>query len=283
LSKRVEDWFKNSGSRWCETPELDRDLGLISTIDKNNRREILLRLEYRGIIEKHPKIQKQFRFVNKQLVPIKFQNATSTGALPFKWPLKTEEYVNLFPGNLAVIAGATNAGKTALLLNTVYLNQFTFPMPIYYFCSEMGDVELKERLEQFPDMSIEEWNFRPFDRSTDFADVIAPDCVNIVDYLEITEDLYAINTHLTAITRKLGNGLAIVAIQKKVGQKWGHGQEFSAEKSKLYLSMDERKLSIVKGKSWANKKIDPNGLRVEFNIARGCEFEMTKEWYKPND
>jgi hypothetical protein len=77
--------------------------------------------------------------------------------------------------------------------------------------------------------------------------------------------------------------LAIVAIQKKVGQKWGHGQEFSAEKSKLYLSMDERKLSIVKGKSWANKKIDPNGLRVEFNIARGCEFEMTKEWYKPND
>jgi len=184
----------------------------------------------------------------------KFQNATSTGALPFKWPLKIEEYINLFPGNLAVIAGATNAGKTALLLNTVYLNQFTFPMPIYYFCSEMGDVELKERLEQFPDMSIEEWNFRPFDRSTDFADVIAPDCVNIVDYLEITEDLYAINTHLTAITRKLGNGLAIVAIQKKVGQKWGRGQEFSAEKSKLYLSMDERKLTIVKGKSWANKK-----------------------------
>jgi hypothetical protein len=47
--------------------------------------------------------------------------------------------------------------------------------------------------------------------------------------------------------------------------------------------MDERKLTIVKGKSWTNKKIDPNGLRVEFNIARGCEFEMTKEWYKAND
>jgi hypothetical protein len=283
LSKRVEDWVNNSGSRWCETPELDRDLGLTSIADKNNRREILVRLEEKGIIEKHPKIQKQFRFVNKLLTPIKFKTATSAGILPFKWPLKIEEYVNLFPGNLVVIAGATNAGKTALLLNTVYLNQFTFPMPIYYFCSEMGDVELKERLEQFPGMSIEEWNFRPFDRSTDFADVIAPDCVNIVDYLEITEDLYSINTHLTAITRKLGNGLAIVAIQKKVGQKWGRGQEFSAEKSKLYLSMDERKLTIVKGKSWTNKKTDPNGLRVEFNIVRGCEFEMTKEWYRPND
>jgi len=217
------------------------------------------------------------------LTPIKFKTATSAGVLPFKGPLKIEEYVNLFPGNLAVIAGATNAGKTALLLNAVYLNQFTFPMPIYYFCSEMGDVELKERLEQFPGMSIEEWNFRPFDRSTDFADVIAPDCVNIVDYLEITEDLYAINTHLTAITRKLGNGLAIVAIQKKEGQKWGRGQEFSAEKSKLYLSMDERKMAIVKGKSWVNKKINPNGLRVEFDLIGGCEFEMIKEWYKAND
>ena len=137
----------------------------------------------------------------------------------------------------------------------------------------MGDVELKERLEQFPGMSIEEWNFRPFDRSTNFADVIAPDCLNIVDYLEITEDLYSINTHLTNIIRMLGNGLAIVAIQKKVGQKWGRGQEFSAEKSKLYLSMDEGKISIVKGKSWVNKKVDPNGLQTKFRIVRGCEFE----------
>jgi hypothetical protein len=129
LSRRVEDWVKNSGSCWCETPELDRDLGLTSTADKNNRREILIRLEDKEIIEKHPKIQKQFRFVNKQLVPINFMTASSAGVLPFKWPLKIEQYVNLFPGNLVVIAGATNAGKTALLLNTVYLNQFTFPMP----------------------------------------------------------------------------------------------------------------------------------------------------------
>lgn len=283
FSKRVEDWVKNSGSRWFETPELDRDLGITSATDKNNRREIMLRLREKGIIEQHAKIQKQFRFVNKQLVAIDFKNATSGGLIPIKWPLKIENYVNLFPGNLAVVAGSTNAGKTALLLNIVYLNQFSLAIPIYYFCSEMGDVELKERLELFPGMAIEEWNFKPFDRSTDFADVIAPDCLNIVDYLEMTDDLFQVNTHLTAITKKLGTGLAIVAIQKKVGQKWGRGAEFSAEKSKLYLSMDENKITIVKGKSWANKKVNPNGLRAEFNITGGCEFEMTKEWDKAND
>jgi hypothetical protein len=238
----------------------------------------MFRLLTDGVIEQHAKIAKQFRFVNKQLAIINFKSASSVGILPVKWPLSIEEYVNLFPGNLAVVAGATNSGKTALLLNVVYLNHQTFPMPIYYFCSEMGDVELKERLEQFDGMAIEEWNFKAIDRSTDFADVIVPDCLNIVDYLELTEDLWAVNTHLTAIARKHGNGLSIVALQKKEGQKWGRGQEFSAEKSKLYLSMDKGKLTIVKGKSWANKSVNPNGLFVRFNINKGCQIEMTQEW-----
>jgi hypothetical protein len=283
LAQRVEDWIKKSGGRWFETPELDRDLGITTVTDKNNRRVIMFRLLTDGIIEQHAKIAKQFRFINKTLAIINFKTASGSGVLPLKWPLQIEEYVNLFPGNLVVVAGATNAGKTALLLNVVYLNHQQFPMPIYYFCSEMGDVELKERLEQFDGMSIEEWNFKAIDRSTDFADVIVPDCLNIVDYLELTEDLWAINTHLTNITRKLGSGLAIVALQKKEGARWGRGQEFSAEKSKLYVSMDKNELTIVKGKNWANKKVNPNNLRVEFNISKGCDFEMTQEWTRAND
>ena len=283
LVDRVRQWIESSGSRWFETPELDRDLGIASVTDKNNRREIMLRLLDKESIERHAKEQKRWRFVNKQLVALDFKNATNAGALPIKWPLKIHEYVNLFPGNLVVVAGATNAGKTALLLNVVYLNQFSLKLPIYYFCSEMGEVELRERLEQFDGLAIQEWNFKPFDRSTDFADVIAPDCLNMVDYLEMTDDLFAINSHLTAITRKLGNGLAIVAIQKKVNAKFGRGQEFSAEKSKLYLSMDETKITIVKGKSWVNKKVNPNGLSARFNLLHGSEFEMTQEWERTND
>ena len=39
--------------------------------------------------------------------------------------------------------------------------------------------------------------------------------INIVDYLEMTTELYAVNTHLTAISHKLGSGIAIVGLQKK--------------------------------------------------------------------
>jgi len=275
LSKRVRAWIENT-SGWWETRELDFDLGISGPRDKENRKKILQRLREQGVIEQHPKLNKEWRYVDIRVTNLLFKTASSTGVLPLRWPMGVEKYVNLFPGNVIVIAGSPNAGKTAFLLRFIYLNQDTFP--IYYFCSEMGAVELRNRLEQFPGMAIGDWKFNAIERAADFADVIVADCINIVDYLEMTVDLYAVNTYLTAISHKTGSGLAIVALQKKMGAQFGRGQEFSLEKPKLYLSMDRGKLQIIKGKSWADKKVDPCGLAVCFKITGGCQFEITEAW-----
>ena len=132
----------------------------------------------------------------------------------------------------------------------------------------------------FDDISLDDWNFKAIDRSTNFEDVIVPDCINIVDFLELTEEMWVVNTHLTAICQRLGAGLAIVCIQKKVGEKWGRGQEFSAEKSKVYLSMDEGKVTITKGKSWAVRGFNPNNLLTHFTVVDGCHLQQTGEWMK---
>ncbi len=275
LSERVLEWVTDT-TGWWETSELDKDLGIILPRDGENRRKILLRLREKGIIEAHQKINKQFRYVNKKVVSLEFKTASKTGVLPVKWPLGIERYVNLFPGNMAVVAGSPNSGKTALLLNFIHLNQDDFP--IYYLCSEMGAVELRDRLDKFPGMDIEGWKFEAIERASDFADIVRPDCVNIIDYLEMTTELYVVNTHLVAIGHKLGSGLAIVALQKKVGATYGRGQEFGLEKPRLYLSMDEGKLQIVKGKSWATNKVNPHGLCIKFKIIDGCQFQATSEW-----
>jgi len=114
--------------------------------------------------------------------------------------------------------------------------------------------------------------------ASDFADVVKPDCVNVIDYLEMTTELFQINNYLTAISHKLGSGIAIVAVQKKEGAKYGRGQEFGLEKPKLYVSMDRGKLTIVKGKSWAKKNVDPHGLTIQFRIIDGCDFKVTQDW-----
>lgn len=278
LTDRITEWIRGTSS-WWTTEDLDRDLGLSSPTLKNNRRLILFRLKEQGVIEPHEKINKQFRFVNTKITSLNFKGAQTTGVLSIKWPLGIEKYVNLFPGNMAVIAGSPNAGKTALMLNFIYLNQNDFP--IYYFCSEMGEVELRDRLDKFPGMDINDWKFEAIERAGDFADVIRPDCVNVIDFLEMTTELYTINTHLTAITHKLGTGVAIVAVQKKLGAQYGRGQEFGLEKPKLYVSLDKGSIQIVKGKSWAQKNVDPNNLRRSFKIVNGCEFKPISEWDWP--
>jgi hypothetical protein len=274
MADRVLDWVKGT-TGWFATEELDRDLG-VTAQEKENRRKIMLRLKDQSIIESHPKINKQFRYVNTRITTLNFKNANTAGVLPIKWPLGMEKYVNLFPGNIAVIAGSPNAGKTAMMLNFIYLNQNQFP--IYYFCSEMGEVELRDRLDKFPGMDINDWKFEAIERASDFADVIRPDCVNVIDYLEMTTELYQVNEHLTNISHKLGSGLVVLALQKKVGATYGRGQEFGLEKPKLYISLDKNIVRIVKGKSWAQKTIDPNGLQVPFNIVGGCQFQATGKW-----
>lgn len=275
LSERVLVWVRDT-SGWWETHELDDDLGIKNHRDKDNRRKVLQRLREQGIIERHPTINKRFRFVNTRTTSLDFRTATNGGILPIKWPLGIEDYVNIFPGNIAVIAGSPNAGKTAFLLNFIYHNQDRFP--IYYFCSEMGAVELRDRLDKFPDMDIRDWKFEALERSTDFEDVIRPDCINIVDYLEMTTELFSVNTHLTAIHARLCSGIAVIALQKKLGSSLGRGAEFSLEKPKLYISLDRHKLQIVKGKSWSHQDIDPNGIQTKFKIVNGCQFRQTSDW-----
>ncbi len=98
-----------------------------------------------------------------------------------KYPFGIEKLFNTYPGNLIVVAGASDAGKTAFLLNFVRLNMDKYP--IYYQSSEMGAEELANRLEQF-DLPLGSWTFTAEERSRDYADVIRPDCINIIDYLE---------------------------------------------------------------------------------------------------
>ncbi len=280
LSERVEEWVKVT-SGWFATEELDRDLGISTPAAKENRKKIMQRLRERGEVQQHPKINKQFRCVDKTLVHLNFKAGAGVNIVNVKWPLGIDKYVSLYPGNIAVIAGAPNAGKTALLLNFIRMNMADYP--ITYFCSEMGQDELSSRLELFSDVSIDDWCFDPIERSSNFADVIVPDMINIVDFLEMTDDLWSVNEHLTAISHKIGSGLAIVALQKKIGAPMGRGQEFGLEKPKLYLSMDEGLLQIVKGKTWTDKTVNPNKLRVKFNITYGCHFEQEGLWYRPKE
>ena len=283
LSDQIRQWITETNGTWWTTDELDNQFGVRSVQDKNNRRQILHRLKLDGFIDQHESLNKRFRYRVTELETINYKHAKRGDTLDIRWPLGIERYVSLYPGNLVVVAGSPNAGKTAMMLNLIHLNQNRFPT--YYFCSEMGETELADRLEFFEQegMSMDDWKFEAVNRAKDFADVIKPDCLNIIDFLELTQDIFNVNTYLTEITRAIGNGVAIVAVQKKIGADLGRGQEFSLEKPKVYLSMDQNRMRILKGKNWARKGYNPNGLSISYRIEDGYKFIPSIEgWIEPN-
>jgi hypothetical protein len=198
--------------------------------------------------------------------------------LPIRWPLGVEEYCDLYAKSLVVIAGEPNAGKTAFLLNTAKINKNKFD--VQYFSSEMGAAELRIRLDKF-DLPLDFWKPIKFkSRSSDFKDVINPNGLNIIDYLEISKDFYEIGGFLTEIFNCLDQGIAVVAIQKPRGRDVGIGGERTLDKARLYLSISPDRLKIVKGKLWRSDHVNPNGLSIKFNLTGGAKFQNETPWTK---
>ena len=274
LTAMIRDWIEATDT-WWTTDELDSELGVRTPKEKNLRSKALARFKQAKKIRQHLTMNKKYRKVDSQVIGLDYQSAQKGSALDIRWPLGIEELVHVYPGNLVCIAGSPNSGKTALLLNVIQLNQDR--MPIHYFCSEMGVEELHDRLELF-NLPMSRWKFEAIERSTNFADVIVPDCINIIDFMELTEDVYLVNRYMTDLFNAIGQGVVIVAVQKKIGALMGRGQEFGLEKPRLYLSLDEGKAKIVKGKHWAQKNLNPSGLERLFSIESGAYFIPSTGW-----
>jgi hypothetical protein len=277
LAKRIRDWVTDT-SGWFSYDEIDREFEIRSPTEKHNRWMIVKRLKDDGILEAHPRNNKLLRYVKVATRLVDFKACGNRTPLAIKYPFGIERYFNTYPGNLIALAGAADAGKTAFLLNLIKLNMADFS--IYYQTSEMGAEELASRLKKFEGMALEDWNFEAEERSRDFADVMRPDCLNIVDYLELAGDFYMIADYLRQIHSKLASGIAIVALQKKRNAELGRGGDFGLEKPRLYLTMDAGKLSIQKAKNWANPSANPNGLSLNFKVVNGCKFIVTEDWHK---
>lgn len=261
---------------------------------RNAVSQALARLVKKGVIERVGTVNGVFRKVNTEIVPIDFLNVDAS-FIPFKWPMGLQRYYNLMPKNIVMVAGEPDSGKTAFMLNIVRANMFAiikqFDRPLKYFSSEMGAYEFRSRLEQFAyiedenPLALEEWEFQPYERAADFQDVIEPNGVNIIDFLEIHDNFWEVGGKIQKIFDKLENGVAIVAIQKNRGNQYGRGGGFGAEKARLYVNLNrsdegDHEIEIAKCKNWVKPEYNPNGLRCGFKLLRGCYFHPTSSWTK---
>lgn len=238
----------------------------------------LSRLQQAGIIEKYGEKSGVYRKIEKLEENIIDLAAADNTCLPIKLPLGIHELVKIMPKNIIIVAGESNSGKSAFLLNTAAKNMIDHK--VFYFSSEMGGAELKERLQNFNEkMPFNLWEHCTFiERANDFDIAIRPDDINIIDFLEIHDEFYKIGGFIKKIFDKLNKGIAIIAIQKNKGRDDGLGGARSIEKARLYLSMRPGAIKIVKAKNWVSGLINPNGLEKQFKLAKGMIFSDASNW-----
>jgi hypothetical protein len=258
-----------------EVTDCHRESQIVTKEDKHAVIVELKRLCSAGIIEKYGTKRGCYRIIENDCEDIDFLSA-STESVNIRWPFGIERLVKTLPKNIIIIAGEPNSGKTAFLLNTVKMNQADHR--INYYSSEMGNIELRDRLSKFA-VPLTAWKFIAKERASNFADVIKPDEINIIDFLEVHDEFYKIGGMIKEIYDKLKKGIAIIAIQKNRGNDYGLGGTRGLEKARLYLAMEPNRLKIIKGKNWTGTE-NPNGLAIDFKLAQGCKFIKESEWRK---
>lgn len=231
-----------------------------------------------GFAERHPTIRGRYRKRETELIEMDFKNCD---AVPVDiWlPFDLSDLVEIYPGNMIMIAGVKSSGKTGTLLNIIDQNQNNWD--IDYFNSEMGEQELRRRLDLFPYKTIDMWNFKAYRRASNFGDAIqgGTNKLVIIDFLEVHDEFYAVGRELKAIHDNLNGAICVVAIQKNPGCDVGLGGWRSAEVSRLYLSIDRGRVKITDAKNFRNSKENPNGKIRRFSIKSGCQINYKSEWH----
>jgi hypothetical protein len=248
-------------------------------------RQALVRLVKQGELERGSR-DGEFRVVEGDMHEMDYKAPQDLSHTNLQWPLDIHQHATVYPGNIVIIAGSSNVGKTGMMLDIIHRNMNKHE--IHYFNSEMGTIELQKRLLAFTDVRIDDWKFNAYERSGNFADVIRPGrgIVNIIDYLEVTEDFFRVGGLIRAVHEKLDGAIAIINMQKKDGAgDLARGAEFTLEKARLYISMYrdglENVCRLVKVKNWGeNVEHNPNGLQCRFKLAAGHKFIITEEWHR---
>jgi len=281
LTDEIGDFVCLQDGTFCLQDIYSR-LQLSTRNEKKNTHIIIKRLCDKGILEKDGSRSGYYRPVDAKDNVIDWRSADVTPLL-VRFPLGVHEFVHVHKGNVIVIAGESNAGKTAYCLNMALRNSDKFR--VKYMTSEMQDgAELRIRINEFKEPESE-WDKIKFVFQTDkFPDKIDPDGLNIVDYLDEGSDgeAYKMQLRIKNIADKLKTGVVVIAIQKDPNKQLGYGGAGTLNRARVYLTLQRSGiLTIEKAKIWRDKNDNPNGKFIKFKLAAGCRFINEAPWQNP--
>ena len=200
-------------------------------------------------------------------------------------PLSLGNLFKVYPGDLIVVAGLTNAGKSSFALEFGLKN--LGKKQVTYLSSELTREQIQTRagLDGIKLESLKDLRFAM--REGNYQDVVTPDEIYIIDYIQApgsAEDprYYAIPQVIAKVHGKMnGTGLLLICLQKDPGSKAGEGGFKTLHRANLYLTLDKDD----RGKYWANiqkckSRSELEGYRLQYELMR-FGLEPLSDWIPP--
>lgn len=246
-------------------------------------------------VNKEPELEqdgKHYRLIDRQIKEIILRKDGVRQLLDLRYPYGVEdttefgfeESVKLYPGDIIVVAGEGQRGKTAFCLNLAVNNMEKHKE--IYFTSEFHEEKFLDRIANFnwvdvwkPDGQLK---FTLAELEENYIDKIQYGCINILDWVRLDEEQWKINAIMKKMQDKLaGKGLGVIAMQKRSFKQVAVGGEGSLDYASLYLSIsyDEEakrnKLKVLKCKTPGVG--DPNYKKYSFILIGGAKFHDIRE------
>ena len=280
ISKLIDEWMPLHQGETFDLDIICRQLEITSRDGRTQASNKLNNLVRTKILEKNNRI---YRPINNNIKYIDWVTSKEDYfkiTFPSNHHPDDETYfqfadaVRISPGSVIVIAGVGNAGKSCFCRNILWDNMHSIHS--VYFSSETTGAAFKRYADTMKWSSPFNGDGKPVfelvERYRDYQDVIQPDSLNIIDWLNIESgEFYRIGIEMQKIKEKIHNGLVVIAIQKDPGKDLGRGGTFSKELASLYLNLDYDKehnlnrLTIDKSKEWVGNH-DPNNKIYGFEI-----------------
>lgn len=199
-----------------------------------------------------------------------------------EFPLSIHDFAIISQGDVAVIAGWKNCGKTSFLMDTAIRNSKN-GLEVNYIVTE-NVTKIGRRFLQWgykKEEILEHITFRDC-RDRDYSGIVQPDRLNVLDYYNPPSGEY----HRTAadiedMARYLKTGILILGIQHARGQALPRGGELSQELSQLTVLLSEVE-TIRTGEMDSRKVGKAKILTIKepgtFKGGEGkvCQFEVTQ-------
>lgn len=281
ISRRIDDWLE---AHQGETFDLDVVCRHLEITSAEGRKQAIVKLfneTKKSRLEKGGKGNREYRYINTIVSEIDWVNAQENDKFDVIWPYGVSDNTHFgFDGHIIIpqrsiimVAGVSNMGKTTMALNFLWMNMDKYP------CTLMGNEyepsQFKRRAQNMKFRNPLKLDGKPkfelIERHDNWKDIIRPDNVNIIDWINLGDKFYEMGKIIEGIKEKLNKGIAFICIQKDAGKTYGMGGMWGTHLSTLYLTLDFGRMTVEKAKEWNGH--NPNREMYGFDIIEhGSQF-----------